>query len=400
MIIKPHYRLYSCFLLFSLITGAMYSRLPDIQSALGVNEAELGATLIGAAIGSLISLTLCAPLIEKLGARLTSYITLIGSTACYCAVAFISWAPLAFFALFVAGLLVGALEVNLNVQIGRQEIVQGRSMMSRAHGFWSLGFFITSLLAAAIRQAGISAQWHLGVAFVLVTILAVISVSGIEHTPAPPNLARPDETEKAPLFAFPTLALLPLCLIGLVAFLIEGAGVDWSAIYMRDAFHADPFVGGLGLSFFAAVMAVGRLTAGSIVDRLSPRLVVGVLLGVSIVGLCAVWLAPHPYVALAGFALLGGGCSAIYPLVVSAAAQRTDRPSPINVAAVGQISFVVFFLAPPFLGFIAYHFGIRQSYLVCLPLVIASMLMITALPARGRAPRPGEPMPEPLTPNG
>jgi MFS family permease len=396
MLLKPHHRLYACFLMFSLVTGAMYSRLPDIQLTLGVDEAQLGLTLIGAAIGSLISLTFCSPLIEKLGARTTAYITIIGSTFCYVSVAFMTSAPLAFAALFVAGLLVGALEVNLNVQIGRQELLQGRSMMSRAHGFWSLGFFITSLIAAGIRQAGISAQWHLGGALVLVTVAAIFIIWGIVDAPAPP----PVEGEKPPLFSFPTLALVPLCLIGLVAFLIEGAGVDWSAIYMRDAFHSDPFIGGLGLSLFAFVMAGARLYIGPVVDRLSPRLVVGVLLSVSLVGLCAVWLAPHPYIALIGFALLGGGCSAVYPLVVSAAAQRTDRSPSVNVAAVGQISFVVFFLAPPLLGFVAHNFGIRQSYLICLPLVIASFFALKSLPSRPKPAVPGDPMPEPLTPNG
>src|SRR5438128_2390098 len=90
-----HHRLYSCFFLFSAITGAFYSRLPDIQLALGVNEAQLGLTLIGSAIGSLISLTFGSPLIARLGARTTAYITVIGSTACYVSVAFMSYAPLA-----------------------------------------------------------------------------------------------------------------------------------------------------------------------------------------------------------------------------------------------------------------------------------------------------------------
>ena len=118
------------------------------------------------------------------------------------------------------------------------------------------------------------------------------------------------------------------------------------------------------------------------------------------VGLLAVWLAPHPYVAIAGFGLLGGGCSAVYPIVISAAAQRTDRPSAINVAAVAQASFVVFFLAPPILGFFAHTFGIRWSYVICLPLVIASLFAIRALPARGKPATPGQVLPEPLTPNG
>ncbi len=103
--------------------------------------------------------------------------------------------------------------------------------------------------------------------------------------------------------------------------------------------------------------------------------------------------------AIIGFGLLGGGCSAIYPVVISAAAQRTDRAAAINVAAVAQISFVVFFLAPPILGFFAHAFGIRWSYVICLPLVIASLLAIRALPSRGQPAMPGQALPEPLPPN-
>jgi MFS family permease len=393
---QQHFRLAACFFLYALITGAMYSRLPDIQLRLGVNEAELGLVLIGGAIGSLISLTLSAPVIERLGGRTTAFITVLGSTACYAGVTLIDNPIVAFVVLFVAGFLTGAMELNLNVQLGRLEVQLGRSLLSQAHGFWSLGFFVTSLAAAAIRQAGVPAPLHLGGVYLLVLLAGGFAIAGFVAPPVPPA----QQDEKPPLIAFPNLALLPLCLIGLVAFLIEGAGVDWSAIYMRDVFAAEPFIGGLGLTLFTAVMTVGRIFLGPVIDRFAPRAVVGVLLGIAVVGLLAVWLAPHPYVAIAGFGLLGGGCSAVYPIVISAAAQRTDRPSAINVAAVAQASFVVFFLAPPILGFFAHTFGIRWSYVICLPLVIASLFAIRALPARGKPATPGQVLPEPLTPNG
>jgi MFS family permease len=396
MSIKPHHRLYACFFLFSVITGAMYSRMPDIQRALQVNEAQLGLTLIGAAVGSLISLTFASPLIERLGARTTAYVTVIGSTSCFASLAFLTYAPLAFMMLFIAGLLAGALEINLNIQIGRLEVLTGRSLMSRAHGFWSIGFFVTSLVAAAIRQAGIAAPLHLGGVLVLEVIAAAYIISGITTAPIPPARSN----EKPPLIAIPTLALLPLCLIGIASFLIEGAGVDWSSIYMRDVFQSAPFIGGLGLTLFTLCMSIARLSLGPIVDRLGPRTVVTTLLIVCVVGLFAVWLAPYPSIALLGFALLGGGTSAIYPLVVSAAAQRTDRSASANVAAVGQISFIIFFVGPPILGFIAHYIGIRWSYVVCLPLVIGSIFAVSALPARAAPTTPGEVLPEPLSPNG
>lgn len=396
MAFEQHHRHSVCFLLFSLMTGAMYSRMPDIQHALGVNEAQLGLTLIGGAIGSLISLTFSTPLIEKLGARRTAFITVLGSTACYASVTLVTNAVLAFIVLFMAGLLAGSLEININVQIGRLEALHKRSLMSRAHGFWSLGFFITSLVAAGVRQVGIADSWHLGAIYLIILVVGTLTLLGLEEAPVPPEA----DTHKPPLIAFPSLALLPLCLIGLVAFLIEGAGVDWSTIYMRDVFHTEPFIGGLGLTLFTAVMAAARIFLGPVIDRFSPRRVVTVLLGIAMVGLVAVWLAPDPVIAILGFGMLGGGCSAVYPLVVSAAAQRTDRPAAVNVAAIAQISFVVFFLAPPILGFVANTIGIRWSYLVCLPLVIASLMAVGALPARLKAPAPGDVVPEPLSPNG
>ena len=66
--------------------------------------------------------------------------------------------------------------------------------------------------------------------------------------------------------------------------------------------------------------------------------------------------------ALLGFGLMGVGTSVLFPLAMSAAAQRTDRPAAANVASLAQVSFVSFLLAPPLLGFVAEHWGIRTSF--------------------------------------
>ena len=43
----------------------------------------------------------------------------------------------------------------------------------------------------------------------------------------------------------PTAAILVLVAVTLSAMIMEGAGIDWSAIYMRDVFAAAPFLAGL-----------------------------------------------------------------------------------------------------------------------------------------------------------
>ena len=101
------------------------------------------------------------------------------------------------------------------------------------------------------------------------------------------------------------------------------------------------------------------------------------------IGVLFVFFAPVYWVALIGFTLLGIGTSAIFPLAMSAAAQRTDRPAALNVAALAQTSFVTFLIAPPILGFIAQHWDIHWSFGIGLPMAIISFIAAGAL---GRKP--------------
>jgi len=394
MHIPAHVRIYSVFFLFALALGGMLSRMADLQHQLGVSESELGLTLIGMAIGSLISLTVASPLIHRLGARWTALITVFGTAALYALVPWLPNAEAVFAALFVAGFLAGALEINVNIETDKLEAILGRRIMNRAHGMWSLGFFVTALIGAGMRHFEVSIQMHAAIMLIIVLAIGLVTMGGITTAPARAGT----QTGDHPMFAVPTWGLMPLCLIGIAAFLVEGAGVDWSTIYMRDVFASEPFVGGLGLTLFTLFMAVTRLFIDPVVDRFGPRRVAGTLLVVSGIGVLIVGLSPSEMVALVGFALMGAGCSAVYPLAVSAAAQRTDRPAAVNVAAIGQVTFIVFFLAPPLLGFVAQYTGIRNSYLVTLPIIVFGLLAIPALQSRRDPNAPS--VPEPLTPNG
>ena len=99
-------------------------------------------------------------------------------------------------------------------------------------------------------------------------------------------------------------------------------------------------------------------------------------------GVLLVFFANTDWMALLGFGLMGVGTSAIFPLAMSAAAQRTDRPAATNVASLAQISFVAFLLGPPLLGFVAEHFGIRWSFGIGIPLVVLSFVFAGALGSR------------------
>ena len=180
--------------------------------------------------------------------------------------------------------------------------------------------------------------------------------------------------------------------------LMEGASIDWSAIYMRTVFDSGPFVAGFTVALFAFSQATTRFFADSFVDRHSPSGVARVLLVMMAVGVLLVFFSPAPFVSMLGFALLGIGTSALFPLAISAAAQRTDRPAAINVAALSQISFVAFLLGPPLLGFVSDHWGIRSAFGIGIPFIVLSLLTAGSLGRRPAAGKPVAPTDEPLEP--
>ncbi len=376
--LPPQIKVFGAFFVYSFCMGSMFPRLPDIQVAMGVGEGQLGLALIGSAVGTLISLTFAGRLLEAIGYRRVLLAAIPLLSALY---ALAVWAPgpLAFFLLLIpVGLTIGCIEVIINIEADRVEHQIGRRIMSRAHAFWSLGFFSAGMVGAVIAQTGLSPQLHLMI-MIPVIILATLVVLG-QFQPAAHRAG--SSTEETPRFARPTPAIMALVAVCLGALLMEGAGIDWSAIYMRDLFAATPFWAGFAVAVVAGSQAVARFFADGFVDRFGPVVVARFLLAILGLGVLLTFLALSNWSAYLGFAMIGIGSSALFPLAMSAAAQQTDRPAAINVAALAQFSFTAFLLGPPLLGLIAEHFGIQWTFGVGLPLVLLGLVSVQVLGPR------------------
>jgi MFS family permease len=372
------WRVYGAFFLYAFAMGGIFPRLPEIQRAMHVAEGAFGLALIGTACGTLVSLTFAGRLLERIGHRRA----LLGFTALlpiFYALASTAASPLMLFVLLVpTGLCIGAVEIIVNLEADRVEHQTGRRFMNRAHAFWSVGFFVAGLLGALMSQLGITPQAHLAIVVPIETLGIALVLGRFD---AAPHRATTHATQAARL-ARPTWGVSMLVAVALSAMVLEGAGADWSAIYMRDVFGATPFLGGIAVATGALAQSITRFFADRFVERHQPVAVARTLLGVLGAGTLLVFAAPAAWAALLGFALMGVGTSAIFPLAMSAAAQRTDRAPATNVAALAQLSFVAFLLGPPLLGLVAQAFGIRWSFGIGLPLVALSLVAATALRVR------------------
>jgi MFS family permease len=371
----PHRRVFAAFFLYAFALGGLYPRLAELQRSMQLSEGELGLGLIGVASGTLVSLSFAGRLIERVGHRMTLLVLIPAVPLFYALAAHASGALMLFVCLLPAGLCIGAIELVVNLEADRVEHQGGRRIMNRSHAFWSFGFFGAGLLGALAARVGISPQWQLAGIVPLVALLILLLLGGFEAAPQRSG----SNDEPAHHFARPTLAIGVLVLFSLSGLVLEGAGIDWSAIYMRDVFAAVPFISGLAVAIGAFAQGAARYVADRFVERHSPLVIARTLLGVLGLGTLMVTFAPAQPVALLGFALMGVGTSVMFPLAMSAAAQRTDRPPATNVAALAQISFVSFLLGPPLLGFVAEHWGIRWTFGLGLPLVLLSAVVSRTL---------------------
>ena len=373
--LSPQRRIFAAFALHAIGMGSIFPRMPDIKAAMGVGEGTLGLSLIGLPVGTLIALTFAAPILERIGFR-KSLMTLLPLVTLAYAMAIHAMNPIGFFlTLIPVGLLIGCVEIIINVEADRVEAMIDKRIMNRAHAFWSFGFFGAGLFGASMAHLDISPQLQLAL-MVLFSISAVTLFLG-QFQAAPTRVS--EEGADKPRFARPTWSILVLVSVTVSAMLMEGAGIDWSAIYMRNVFSSGPFMAGSAVAIVALSQAIARYFADDFVDQHSPSAVARFTLWILAAGIICVFLSLSPVISLIGFGLIGIGTSVIFPLAVSAAAQRTDRSSAINVASLVQIAFTVFLLGPPLLGYVAEHLGIQWAYGIGLPFALLSIVTARAL---------------------
>lgn len=230
---------------------------------------------------------------------------------------------------------------------------------------------------------GALAQWNVSVLEHFVFAMPIIAVCGYFAATALP-VVNQDSVEKADnvieeessrLFRWPSRSILLLCIMPLGIMMVEGAFIDWSAVFMKDIMSAEPILIAITYSAFSLIMAVVRLSGDSLATRFGDLTIVRVSGIASTIGITLFALSPSVPWAFFGAALSGAGVAIVFPLAVTAAANRPGRSSADNVAALNMIAFSAFMVAPPIIGFISELLGLRIALLLLGPIALLTFLL-------------------------
>jgi predicted MFS family arabinose efflux permease len=306
------------------VNGATFSnwlpRLPEIRDSLGIDNAGLGATLLGGGLGGILGSVLVGRVMDRTGSK-----RLVTLAACSLSIGLplVAFAPTA---LALAALLtvLGTLDVFNDVAMNAQGVVVqervGRSIMNRLHAMWSLGFTGGALVGSAAMAAGIGVRSHLLAvgAVLLLTVLVVerwlVPVDPpVTQTDATAVDASADTRRVSPV-------VVAMALAAVAAAMLEIMPNDWAAVYMRDVLDADR-AAGFGTVAVAGAMLLGRLGGDHVLDRVGERRLLAGALVVCSLGVSVTVVAPTIPVALAGLAIWGVGMSVVFPQLYATAAR-------------------------------------------------------------------------------
>jgi MFS family permease len=133
----------------------------------------------------------------------------------------------------------------------------------------------------------------------------------------------------------------------------------------------DPAYAGLGYAAFALTMTVGRLTGDAIVRRLggARTIILGGLCaatGLTIVSSVPIWPA-----GIAGYALVGAGCSNIVPVLYSAVGRQKSMPEHTAVSTITTLGYGGILAGPAAIGFVAHATSLPAAFLMIAGLLLA-----------------------------
>ena len=336
------------------------SRIPDIKTALHLNDAMLGSILFALPVGQFLMMPFSGKLVTHFGSRKVILVALPLYTVCLSNIGLVKQGWQLAIALFLFGLAGNLCNISINTQGVAAERLYERPIMASFHGGWSLAGFTGALIGLLMINLKIAPYWHFISVILIVWVIVWINNPFLVKGKIGPNKDDP----KRRFFSKPDSILLQLGIIGFCSMASEGAMFDWSGVYFKDVVKAPSSLVILGYTSFMIMMATGRFVADYMISRIGRKRLLQIC-GVMIsTGLFTSVLFPYLIPCTIAFMLVGLGVSSIVPTVYSAAGRHSKVPAGIALATVSSVSFLGFLMGPPLIGYISELAGLRYSFAV------------------------------------
>lgn len=364
---------FACFVALGMVNGLFGVAWPSMRQTFGLPLDALAALLISSTMGSVAGSVLVGRVIARIGigwflvtANILAALGLWGYS-----LAPEWWVVVSL--VFIIGGMSGAIGTGLNIYIAATRTAR---IMNWMHASFGIGATIGPLLMTALLGAGwswrlgyiIGGVVHISLGLSFIFVLDRLNFRGTYSGPA-----MSDGKAFKPASTASTLRI-PVVLLGILLCLlytgVESTTGQWSYSLFTEARSISPYLAGLMVSIFWAMLTIGRIVFGAAADRIS----IVRLLRLSMAGTLVatiLFLFRPPLISLFSIGLLGLSLSAIFPTLTAATPRRVGLVHASNAIGLqtGAASMGSAIL-PSLAGFLAGRMGLE---------IIGPFLVVTAL---------------------
>ena len=327
--------------------------VPLLRERLMVGDDVLGMLLLCIGVGSLLTMPLSGALAMRLGCRRVVMTAAILFAAILLFVSCVDALSLAVPIVLIFGAVMGCIDVVVNIVAVLVEKGIGRRIMSGMHAFWSLGGFVgAGLYGVWVGLLGLTPFQSTAIAAGLILLLT--AVFGRHLIPYGGG--------GGALLALPRGIIVFVGMTAFIAFLSEGAVMDWGGVYLTTVRGMDLALAGTGYSVFSAAMLTMRFLGDRVVQRIGALFVAvgGALLAFG--GILLVMFAPVDALLYVGFFAIGIGSANIVPVFFSLMGRQNVMPVSAAVSAVSTMGYLGILAGPAAIGFVSSFTTLQTAF--------------------------------------
>ncbi len=239
------------------------------------------------------------------------------------------------------------------------------------HAFWPMGVIIGTIVVGESLSRGVN--WR--TLFLILGALC-IAVGAIYPRRSRARLprSRADFSHAGEILSEPLFWLMGTGLF--MAGGAEGGFTFWTASYIQIEYGTLPRAGGLGIAFFAAGMASGRLLTSRMASRIGLRKILIISISMALIGSMGFYLINNIVLLYAVIMVLGFFIGPFWPGIQTYTVRRLGADPTMVMVFLSCFGIVGFSLANFIMGIIGDMHGLRFSFLVAPVMLLILLVMI------------------------
>jgi MFS family permease len=144
--------------------------------------------------------------------------------------------------------------------------------------------------------------------------------------------------------------------------MVEGVGIDWSALYAVDKYQTTTATAAISVTMFAGAMALVRFFADKVVAKFGRIFVIQVGAAIAALGIVIALSAPTVEFSWLGWAVSGIGISAVVPQCMAFGSEIGPKENQgRNLAKVVGLTYAGVLGGPAIIGFVAQAIGLPSA---------------------------------------